>query len=147
MKKRLTFDVAIDAEREKVWETMLGAETYGKWTVAFCEGTYYDGSWEKGSSIKFLAPSGDGIIAEIAENRQYEYVSIRHLGQIAGGVEDTSSESVQTWAPAYENFIFEETDRGTRVTVELDTLADYEQSISDTYPKALGILKELCESE
>ena len=147
MKKTLTFTESIEAPRSRVWETMLGAETYKEWTLPFCEGTYYEGSWEEGSRISFLAPDGDGMVAEIAESRPMEFVSIRHLGEIKNGVEDTTSEEVRAWAPAYESYAFSETENGTEVTVELDTLPEYEQYMLDTYPKALSILKGLCETD
>lgn len=146
MKKTLKFSVSIEAPRSLVWEVMLGAETYKRWTSPFCEGTYYEGTWEKGARILFLAPNGDGMVAEIVESRPPEYVSIRHLGEIKNGVEDTTSEAVRAWAPAFETYAFSETQDGTNLTVELDTLPEYEQCMLDTYPKALGILKEICET-
>lgn len=146
MEKTLTFTVAIQAPRPLVWEAMLGAETYQQWTSPFCEGSYYAGSWEEGSKIRFLAPNGEGMVAEIVENRPLEYVCIRHLGEIKDGVEDTTSAAVREWAPAYEKYVFAETPDGTEVTVELDTMPEYERYMLDTYPTALGILKELCEA-
>jgi hypothetical protein len=147
MKKTLTFNVAIAAPRPAVWKTMLGIESYTQWTSPFCEGSYYEGSWKEGSRILFLAPNGEGMVAEIAENRPHECVSIRHLGEFKGGVEDTTSEAVRAWAPAYEKYIFTETKDGTEVTVEVETLPDYEQYMLETYPKALNILRELCEAK
>lgn len=143
--KTLTFETTIDAARNVVWATMLGPESYKAWTAAFCEGSYYVGSWEQGASIRFLAPSGDGMIAVIAENKLHEFVSIRHLGMIENGVEDTTSDKVRAWTPAYENYRFAEVPSGCRVTVTLDTAAEWEQHMLDTYPKALALLKALCE--
>ena len=147
MKKTLTFSVEIRAPRSVVWHKMLDAEGYSTWTAAFCEGSYYVGSWETGSKIQFLAPSGDGMTAVVAESRPFEYVSIRHLGEISQGVEDTTSEKVRAWAPAYENYEFTEAGSATTVTVRLDTVPEYEQYMLETYPKALQRLKELCEAE
>ena len=146
MKKTLTFTEAIAAPRAVVWETMLGEETYREWTAPFCEGSYYEGSWDPGCRICFMAPNGDGMVAEIAASRPLEFVSIRHLGEIKDGVEDTTSEQVRAWAPAHENYSFAKTADGTEVTVELETLAEYEQYLSELYPKALAILRELCEA-
>lgn len=143
--KTLTFEIAIDAPRSVAWANMLGAESYKAWTAPFCEGSYFAGSWDKGAKIQFLAPSGDGMTAVIAENVPHEYVSIRHIGMIENGVEDTTSEKVREWAPAYENYRFTDTPDGCRVTVTLDTVPQYEQYMLDTYPKALARLKELCE--
>jgi uncharacterized protein YndB with AHSA1/START domain len=145
MKKTLNFTVSIAAPRQVVWETMLGPDTYKAWTSVFAEGSYFTGSWEEGSKIQFRGPNGDGMTAVIAKSRPYEFVSIRHIGEISEGVEDTTSEKVKEWAPAYENYEFAETPSGSTLTVSLDTVPEYEQYMLDTYPKALGLLKELCE--
>lgn len=143
--KTLTFETVIRAPRTKVWETMLGPETYKAWTAAFSEGSHYVGSWESGAKILFLAPSGDGMSSVIAENRPNEFVSIRHIGMIENGVEDTTSDKVRAWAPAFENYRFEDIPGACRVTVSLDTATEWEQYMLDTYPKALALLKSLCE--
>ena len=145
MTKTLTFEIAIHAPRARVWVTMLDPETYKAWTSAFCEGSYFVGSWDEGAKIQFLSPSGDGMTAVIAENRLHEFVSIRHLGVIEKGVEDTSSEKVRAWAPAYENYRFSDLPDGCRLTVAVDTVAEYEQYMRDTFPKALALLKALAE--
>ena len=145
MLKTLNFEIDIHAPRARVWDAMLGPETYKAWTAAFCEGSYYEGSWDQGAKIRFLGPSGDGMVAEIAENQPRQFVSIRHLGTIEQGVEDTTSEKVRAWTPAYENYRFTDLPDGCRVTVTLDTVADYEQFMRDTFPKALALLKQLCE--
>ncbi len=146
MTKTLTFQVDIQAPRRQVWQTMLSPDGYRAWTAAFCEGSTYEGSWDRGAAIRFLAPSGDGMVAEIAEHRAAEWVSIRHLGMIEKGVTDTTSDKVRTWAPAYENYRFEDLPGGgCRVTVTLDTIGDYEAYMLDTYPKALALLKAGCE--
>ena len=145
MTKTLTFEIAIHAPRARVWATMLDPETYKAWTSAFCEGSYFVGSWDEGAKIQFLSLSGDGMTAFIAENRLHEFVSIRHLGVIEKGVEDTSSEKVRAWAPAYENYRFSDLPEGCRLTVTVDTVAEYEQYMRDTFPKALALLKELAE--
>lgn len=143
--KKLTFDVSIRAPRAQVWTAMLERDTYERWTAPFCEGSTFEGSWDEGATIRFLTPSGDGMVAEIAEHKPGRFVAIRHLGSIEKGVEDTSSEKVRAWAPAYETYRFEDTPDGCRVTVTLDTVPEYEAFMQDTYPKALDALKGLCE--
>ncbi len=142
--KTLSFEVIVRAPRALVWETMLGAETYKAWASAFCEGTYYVGSWAEGAKIQFLAPSGDGMTSVIAENKPSEFVSIRHLGMIENGVEDTTSEKVRAWAPAYETYRLLDDPAGCKLVVTLDTAPEWEQYMLDTFPKALELLKSLC---
>lgn len=143
--RTLQFPIWIDAPRDKVWAAMLERPTYEQWTAPFCEGSTYEGGWNRGDRIRFLAPGGEGMVSEIAESRRPEFVSIRHLGMIAGGVEDTTSEKVRAWAPALENYTFAEENGGTRLRVDVDVLPEYEQFMQDTFPKALARLKEICE--
>lgn len=145
--KRLQFQETIQAPIATVWETMLGPESYQRWTTAFCEGSRFEGSWSQGSKMRFLDPSGDGMIAEIAENRTHEFLSIRHLGFILKGVEDTESESVRSWAPAYENYSFVSEPEGTRIIVDQDVAPEYEQFMANAWPEALVLLKQLCEKK
>jgi uncharacterized protein YndB with AHSA1/START domain len=141
----LHFEIVIDAPRSRVWERMLAPDGYQDWTAAFAEGSRYEGSWEPGASIRFLGPSGDGMLAEIVEHVPHEFVSIRHIGMIVAGVEDTTSEQVRAWTPAFENYRFVDTPDGCRVIVSLDTATDYLDYMRETYPKALERLKLLCE--
>lgn len=147
MHERLHFTVPIDAPRQKVWDTMLDPEGYRAWTAPFCEGSHYEGSWEQGAKIRFLAPSGDGMAGEIAERRPGEFLSIRYLGEIHQGVEDTHSLHVRNRPPAFENYRF--TDRpggGTELQVDLDSAPTYVAYMRETYSRALQQLKALCEA-
>lgn len=142
----LTFETLIEAPVEKVYTTMIDPTGYRDWTSAFSEGSHYEGSWDAGASIRFLAPSGDGMLSEIAENRPNEYISIRHVGMIEKGKEDRSSDAVKAWAPAYENYRFEAVPQGTRLEVEQQIPPEWADHMRQTWPQALLRLKALCEA-
>lgn len=144
--KRIQFTAAINAPAATVWRHVTSLESYKCWASAFAEGSHFAGSWEQGSTIRFLSPSGDGMVAEIAESRENEFISIRHLGFIANGVEDTTSEAIKAWAPAYENYTFLALPEGTKMVVDQDVSVEWEEYISEAWPKALVLLKELSES-
>jgi uncharacterized protein YndB with AHSA1/START domain len=146
MNKRMHFAIRIDAPRTRVWDVMLAPETYKRWTAEFTPGSYYEGSWQAGERIRFLSPDGSGMLAEIAENRPHEYVSIRHIGEIRNGVEDTTSESVRKWAPAFENYTLSDAGSSTDVRVDMNVTPEYEEYMGRTWPAALNRLKELCEA-
>lgn len=145
-KKRTQFTTTINAPVPTVWRLMIGPESYKRWTSAFAEGSYFEGTWEQGSKIRFLSPEGGGMIAEIAENREHEFISIRHLGFIKDGVEDTTSDAVRAWAPAYENYTFISIPEGTRLVVDMDVSSEWETFMNEAWPKALKLLKEMCEA-
>jgi len=145
--KKIDFSVQIDAPRLLVFETMVSAPTYEIWTAAFMEGSRYEGSWEQGKKIRFLGPEPSGMVAEIAANRKGEFISIRHLGSIKDGVEDTESEEVRKWAPCYEDYSFRDKDGGTEVGIRMDVNPAWEEFMLKAWPLALKKLKELCESK
>ncbi len=144
--KRMQFSALIDAPPALVVEVMTAPDTYREWTSEFMEGSCYEGSWDEGERIRFLTPAGDGMVAEIAEHRPNEFISVRHLGVVENGVEDTASDAVRAWAPAYENYSFEAVGDGTRIVVDQDMTAEYEDYMRKTWPKALARLKALCEA-
>lgn len=145
MKKTLEFSVQIPAPRSVVWDTMVEPATYVQWASEFCEGSHFKGSWAEGEKIQFLASNGDGMSSEIAENRLHEFISIRHVGEIAGGVEDLSSDKIRSWAPAYENYTFADVPGGTEVRVSIEVVSEWEGFMLETFPKALQKLKTICE--
>jgi len=139
------FEILIQAPRERVWTTMLQSPTYEQWTRVFCEGSRFEGSWDQGQAIRFLDPAGNGMVSEIAEHQPAEFVSIRHLGVIENGQEDTTRDAVRAWAPCHENYSFSDEGGGTRLRVDTDVFGDYEEMMARTWPLALESLKALCE--
>jgi len=145
--KPLEFKTIIDAPVSLVWETMLNPDTYREWTKAFEEGSHYEGSWEEGSKIHFLNSTGSGMVAKVAENKLNEFVSIQILGFIADGIEDTESEEVKAWAPSYENYYFKSTnDDSTELRVTVEVPPEYVEMMTQSWLKALEILKAMCEN-
>jgi uncharacterized protein YndB with AHSA1/START domain len=143
--KRIQFETIIEAPVARVYALMIDPEAYKDWTSAFAEGSYFEGSWVQGQQIRFLSPSGDGMLAEIAENRANQFISIRHLGMIVQGVVDTDSEAARAWAPAYENYSFHAVPQGTRPVIDQDVFDEYVGYMNEAWPKALARLKALCE--
>jgi hypothetical protein len=147
-KRRKT--IFIEAPRERVWDVMLGDDTYRDWTTAFSPGSHYEGDWSQGSKIIFKGPLPDGsgemgMVSRIAENRPHEFISIQHLGIYKNGVEDTESEEAKKWAPAYENYSFAEKNGGTELTLEQDIDGAEQEAFGTMWDAALARLKEIAE--
>jgi hypothetical protein len=138
--KRLHFTVEIDAPKEKVWENLWSDSGYRKWTSAFAEGSYAESDWEQGSRILFLSPKGEGMFAEIEEKIPYEKMTFRHLGEIKKGVEELAD-----WGSAIESYRLEERNGKTLVAAEVDSTEEFANYLTETFPKALGILKRISE--
>lgn len=143
------YSIVIDADRKTVWDTMLEDGTYREWTKPFRDGSYYEGSWDKGSMIRFLAPTDDGgeagMVSRIKENIPHRFLSIEHIGFIANGVVDTTSDEVKKWTPAYENYMFTDANGSTEVKVDMQVEGEYVTMFDEMWPKALRALKSLCE--
>ena len=146
-KKRVQFETVIHADAERVWTTMLADESYRQWTAAFSEGSYFEGDWQEGRKMRFLTPPGNGMLSVIDESRPHEYLSIRHIGFVMGGTEDTESEAVRSWAPSFENYTLQSIAEGTRLVIDQDVAEGYETFMEATWPKALAALKALCEED
>jgi hypothetical protein len=143
--KTLNFEITINAAVNKVWDTMIGSETYKRWTADFCEGSYFEGSWNAGEKIRFLSPDGGGMTSIIAENKPHQSISIKHLGYVKNGIDDTESAEIKAWAPAFENYTFDTREGTTKLKVDVDVAPEYEDYMQSTFPKALARLKSICE--
>lgn len=143
--EKLNFSINISASKEKVWEAMLGKETYPEWTSEFAPGSTVETDWKKGSKAIFGDGKGNGMISTIAENKPNEYLAIKHLGILKNGVEDTTSEDVKAWAGAMEIYSLKEVNGVTEVTIEMDSDSEYKDYFNKTWPKALEKVKEISE--
>jgi len=150
--KKLQFKVNIHAPATRIYDIMLGISdksTYEQWTSLFNPTSSYEGSWEKGSKIRFLGVDDKGekggMVSRIAVNVPNQFVSIQHYGILKGDKEITEGPEVEKWANGFENYTFEENSNSTTVIVDLDTTEEFVDYMNQTYPKALDKLKELCE--
>ena len=153
MKETMHFEIIINAPVKKVWDTMLQLETYKEWTALFEPTSYYEGSWEEGSKMYFLssADKSGGMVSEIAKNVPYKFLSIRHLGVVKDGVEDTTSDEVKKWTPAFENYTFIEKEKQTQLQIDMEMESTPEskgmkEMFEGMWPKALLKLKEISEN-
>lgn len=128
---------------------MLDDAPYREWTAGFNPGSYYVGNWEKGTKMLFLGTSeGEkegGMIAYVEENRPHEFVSLKHVGMVKNGVEDTTSDEVKAWTPAYENYTFTSRGDTTEVVIDMDIAENYAEEFDRMWPAALQKLKDIAE--
>jgi uncharacterized protein YndB with AHSA1/START domain len=148
-KVRINFEIEINAPASVVYSTMIEDKSYREWTSAFNPGSYFKGTWEKGSKILFIGVDGQGneggMVSRIKENIPNEYISIEHIGLLYGNEEITSGPEVEGWAGAFENYTFIDKVNTTLLKVELDANNEFNEYFSETWPKSLEILKSICE--
>ena len=109
-----------------------------------------NGDWSVGSKMLFVGPDPEtgkegGMVSRVAENKEYEFLSIEHRGLIKNGVEDTTGEEAQKWSPAYENYTFREKDGMTELLIDMDVVEEYVEMFDAMWPAALKSLKEITE--
>lgn len=147
----LHFSILINAPRSKVWESVIQDASYRQWTEVFAPGSHFIGGWSKGSKIQFLGPNDKGIMegmsSIVVDNIPDQFISLKHVGFIKDGVEDTESDEVKKWTPAYENYTFKELNEITEFSVDIDITPEYEAYFQDTWPLALNRLKQVAEGQ
>lgn len=142
----LHYKIQINAPRQKVWNVMLGDETYRQWSEVFSPGSYFVGDWSEGSRMEFLGPDPEGgkeggMAALVKENRPQEFISLQHQAEIRNG-EEIPWEGTS----GFENYTLTDKDGSTEVSVDLSGLPDeYADMFNDMWPKALEKLKEIAE--
>ncbi|MFA5971325.1 MAG: SRPBCC domain-containing protein [Lentimicrobiaceae bacterium] len=148
-RETLHFETSINAKVEKAYRIMFDDKSWREWTAVFNPTSHYKGSWEKGSRILFLGTDHDGKVggmaSRIKENIPNKFVSIEHLGMIRGDIEINSEIEVDDWSGAMENYTFTENNGKTLLSVELEANEEFLSYFTDTWPKALNKLKEICE--
>ena len=149
--EKLYFEALIEASPKKVYNRMLEKNTYQEWTSVFHPTSHYEGSWEKGAKILFLACDEKGVAAgmfsRIRENIPLHFVSIEHLGLYQDGQEITEGVEVANWAGALENYTFTASDGHTILSVDVDINKEFKDHFNEAWPKALQKLKEICEDK
>ncbi|MGK6340691.1 SRPBCC domain-containing protein [Chryseobacterium sp. DT-3] len=140
--QKLFFEIKIDAPPEKVWDVLWSDMTYRQWTTAFTEGSFYMGTFEEGSIIKFFDPNNNGMYSRVEKNIPNKEMKFLHLGEIYDGVE-----AEQDWGEAIEGYILEETPTGTILKIEIQTPEEFKDFFEEKFPNALGIVKNLSENQ
>lgn len=144
--KKMEFSITINASPEKVWDVIIGKETYDLWTAPFASGSTVKTDWKKGSKALFLDGKGNGMVSEIVESIPGKFLSIRHLGEVKDGVEDPTTYQGEQWGDALENYTLKPVgDNQTLWLVNMDMNDDYVEYMDKTWPLALQKVKELAE--
>jgi uncharacterized protein YndB with AHSA1/START domain len=141
----LHYSTTINRPAAVVWQTLWNDATYRKWTTAFMEGSYAESTWEEGAKIVFLTPDKNGMYGIITRKVENKEMSFRHLGEIKNGMEEPKD-----WKDATECYFLAETEEVTLVEVVLtmdEANKEYAGYFDEAFPKALSMLKQLCEEK
>ena len=147
------FSIRVHAPAAVVWATMFDDSTYRQWTSVFNPDSYFEGTWQPGTEIRFLGSKPDGgmrgltgIFGVITDHRPYEFVSIEYQGQIVNDVDDVSSREARQLIGARESYSLSQDAGVTTVEIDVDTADTYSELFGELWPKSLAKLKELAEA-
>ncbi|SEW08706.1 hypothetical protein SAMN05421841_0965 [Chryseobacterium wanjuense] len=140
--KKLSFEIQISAPPEKVWSVLWDEISYRQWTTAFTEGSFYQGTLEEGSLVKFFDPNNNGMYSRVVKNIANTEMKFLHLGEIYDGIEVP-----QQWGEATEAYILDENEEGTQLIIKIQTPEEFKEFFEEKFPKALGIIKNLSENQ
>jgi hypothetical protein len=143
------YKVSIAAPREVVWNSLWEDTSYRDWTSEFAPGSHAITDWKKGSNIQFLDGNGQGMFSKVADRRDNEFMSIKHLGMIVNGVEQPNAAGSDEWE-GYENYTIRQNGNDSELTVDLqfgDVPQQHIDEFDKIFPKALNRLKRLAEEK
>ena len=143
--RQIKKSIQIHAPKEKVWDVLLGTDTYPVWAAAFMEGSTAVTDWHEGGTALFLDPSGSGMASRITSHVIADHIIIEHLGIVGGGQEDYDSKEAREWRGANESYFVSEHDGITTLIIESDMPEAYYDMLDKSWDKALLIVKELSE--
>lgn len=138
--KKVKITATILSPKEKVWKVLWDDATYREWTAVFSSDSHAVSDWKEGSEIKFVDNNGNGMSSIIETKIANQQMSFKHLGELKNGEVLTSD-----WAGATENYFLSESNGITELTVEMDTNEEFETYFSETFPKAMALIKEISE--
>ena len=138
--KLLEYTIQINATPEKVWEVLFTQDNYKTWASAMNEGTYFEGTWEEGTIMKFLDPKNNGMYNLVEKNIPNKQLSMKHLGWILEG-----ELSPQDWEDSTLDYILEPNENGTLLIGKVNSLDEFVDFFNSKYPKNFENIKNLAE--
>lgn len=138
----LEFEIKINASPEKVWTVLWDDMHYRQWTSAFTKGSFYVGTWDEGSIIKFFDPNNNGMYSRVLKNDPNKEMVFLHLGEIYDGIE-----TPQDWGDATESYVLEETEEETILKATIKSSPEFKDFFEEKFPAALQNVKNLAENQ
>ncbi len=100
---------------------------------------------KKAATYNFYQPDGGGMFSKIEQSKLNEFMSFRHLGEIKNFEKQPIDEKTKLWSGGAECYSLKEENGNTMLDVNLDTLENFGEYLSEKFPKALAAVKQLAE--
>jgi hypothetical protein len=142
------YEIIINADVQKVWNTAFDLATYEQWTSIFDPSSTYIGSLAKGEEVKNTSKENKGgMIGTVVENTPFELLAIDYTGVMANGTYDRDESYDEIIKGVREDYTFTKiSDTETKLSVKTVTLLEWSDFLAGTWPQALEQLKAICEA-
>ncbi len=144
----LSYEIIINAPKQKVWDVLWGSETYNQWTEFFSPGgSHMKSDWKVDGKTYFLNAQGEGMVSTIDSLEKPDQLIFKHLGMVdKDGKEDTETMEIKQWSGFFEKYILIDYDGQTKLHVEVQIEKNWEENINNGFMKGLEIVKSLSET-
>ncbi len=143
--QEMKFQTAINATKERVWDTLWQDATFRQWAGLIDPETYMVGELIEGQEVQFIsAANGYGVTSLVEEVTPGEYLLLQHEADTQDSGNDTREKQ---WTGGKEVYELLENDGVTTLTITFDVPGELEEIFNVSYPKALARIKELAEAE
>lgn len=143
----LSYEIIIDAPKQKVWEVLWGENTYSEWTQFFSPGSQMKSDWKVNGKTYFVNQEGAGMVSTIDSLGHPDQIIFKHLGMVdKNGVEDTESMEVKQWSGCFEKYILIDYDGRTKLHVEVQIDKNWEEHMNTGFTKGLEVVKNIAEA-
>ena len=104
--ENLSYDIIINAPKQKIWDVLWTPETYSEWTKYFNPKSIsiMKSDWQVGGKTYFTNTEGEGMVSTIDSLEKPDQIVFKHLGMIKEGKEDLESEEVKGWSGSLEKY-------------------------------------------
>jgi hypothetical protein len=143
----LNYEIVINADAQKVWNTTFYLPTYEQWTSIFDPSSTYIGNFDKGTEIKNTSKENKGgMVGIVSENTPFDLVKIDYTGVMANGSYDLDDRYSDIIKGVSETYTFTKiSDTQTKLSIKSVTLLEWSDFLESTWPQALEKLKGMCE--
>lgn len=143
---KLNYSIEINAKKEQVWKTMLASDTYKEWVKAFSSDSKFIGECKQGETILFFDPKLGGTKAILEIFNPFNEILARHYSMVdKDRKENNENEMAKKWVDSTERYGFIQTGNDTKLEIEITTDETFTKMFDAGWPKALEIIKSLCE--
>lgn len=144
----LSYEKVIDAPKQRVWDILWEADTYGEWTQFFSPGSQIKSDWQVNGKTYFVNAEGEGMVSTIDSLDEPNQIIFKHLGMVdKNGVEDTESMEIKQWSGCFEKYILIDFDGKTKLHAEVQIEKDWHDQINTGFTKGLEVVKNLAEEK